>query len=151
MIDYRQFKGVFYMYRPTVRYSEVYREYVDRVFHATTLDRNQIIRLALFVAANSPEYNAILSEYKKADVSLPHAGWEHHQSPLWQSQEPTEIEEGGTSHVIDGRKAGTSEVADVSRAGITGATPSEQNTRREGPIREGVIKATGGGISFALN
>jgi hypothetical protein len=139
------------MYRPTVRYSEIYREYVDRVFHATSLDRNQIIRLALFVAANSPEYNAILSEYKKADVSLPHVGWEPHQWQLWQSQEPTEIEEGGTSHVIDGRKAGTSEVADVSRAGTAGATTPGENTRREGQIREGVIKATGGSISFALN
>ena len=136
------------MYRPTVRYSEIYRDYVDQVFHATTLDRNQIIRLALFVAANSPEYNAILSEYKKADVSLPHAGWEPHQSPLWQSQEPTEIEEGGTSHAIDGRKAGTSEVADVSRSGAIGE--AGENTRREGQVRER-IKATGGGISFSLN
>jgi hypothetical protein len=150
MINYRQPKGVFHMYRPTVRYSEIYRKYVDDVFHATNLDRNQIIRLALFVAANSPEYNAILSEYKKADVSLPHAGWEPHQSPLWQSQEPSEIEEGGTSHVIDGREAGTSEVADVSRVGAAGTKAQGENTRREGQIRER-IKATGGGISFALN
>ncbi|MGM0828076.1 MAG: hypothetical protein ACQEU4_07650 [Bacillota bacterium] len=139
------------MYRPTVRYADIYGQYVNDVFHATNLDRNQIIRLALFVAANSPEYNAILSEYKKADVSLPHAGWKPHQSSLWQSQEPTEIEEGGTSHVIDGRKAGTSEVANISRSGTFGATTPGENTRREGPIREGVIKATGGSISFALN
>ncbi|TYS88981.1 hypothetical protein [Rossellomorea aquimaris] len=139
------------MYRPTVRYAEIYKTYIEEVFHATTLDRNQIIRLALFVAANSPEYNAILSEYKYADVLLPRPKWSPNQSALWQSQEPTEMEEGGTSHVIDGREASFSEVVDVSRAGAAGATTQGENTRREGSIREGVIKATGGSISFALN
>jgi hypothetical protein len=132
------------MYRPTVRYSEIYREYVDEVFHATNLDRNQIIRLALFVAANSPEYNEILSEYRKADVLLPRPKWSPNQSALWQSQEPMEIEEGGTSHVIDGRETSTSEVVTGRGNGSsTGATTPGENTRREGEVRQR-IKATGG-------
>ncbi len=36
------------MYRPTVRYDDVFKEYIDSLFHATHLDRNQIIRAALF-------------------------------------------------------------------------------------------------------
>jgi hypothetical protein len=133
------------MYRPTVRYADVYRDYVSDVFHATNLDRNQIIRLALFVAANSPEYNAILRQYQKDDVSLPRPKWHPNQSPLWMEQEPIGIEEGGTSNVIDGRKAGAGPVVDVSRAGAPGT-----DTRREGAIREGVIKTTGG-ISFSFD
>lgn len=134
------------MYRPTVRYSEVYREYVDRVFHSSTLDRNQIIRLALFVAANSPEYNAILRQYQKADVPLPRPTWHPNQSEVWMEQDPQLKEEGEDVNAIYGRKAGTSEVADVSRAGAS--TPGE-NTRREGEVRQR-IKATGG-LTLTLN
>jgi hypothetical protein len=133
------------MYRPTVRYADVYRDYVNDVFHATTLDRNQIIRLALFVAANSPEYNAILRQYQKADVSLPRPKWHPNQSPLWMEQEPIGIEEGEDVNAFDGRKTGAGPVADVSRAGAPGT-----DTRREGAIREGVIKTTGG-ISFSID
>jgi hypothetical protein len=149
MIDYRHIKGVFTMYRPTVRYDDVYRDYVGDVFHATTLDRNQIIRLALFVAANSQEYNAILSEYKKADVStLPHAKWQPDQSPLWQGQSYSE-EKGGTSHVIDGRKTSVVSVADVNRSGGTTTSEEGKVARREGEIQDR-IKATGG-ITFKVD
>ncbi|NGY76296.1 hypothetical protein F6Y02_07940 (plasmid) [Bacillus megaterium] len=34
-------------YRPTVRYHSIYRTYVDSLFQATELDRNQIMRCAL--------------------------------------------------------------------------------------------------------
>ena len=75
------------MYRPTVRYDELYREYVDSLFHATTLDRNQIIRLALFTAAHSKEFHDVLSGYKRPDVpALPSAKWRPNQSGLWREQ-----------------------------------------------------------------
>ena len=134
------------MYRPTVRYSEVYREYVDDVFHATSLDRNQIIRLALYVAANSPDYNAILSEYKKADVPLPRPKWRPNQSALWLEQDPQIKEEGEDVNAIDGGKADT---CPVIVAGGAGTAEAGTNTRRAGEIRQR-IKATGG-ISFTLN
>lgn len=70
-------------YRPTVRYSTVYKKYVDAVFKATTLDRNQIIRLALFVSAHSPEYINILKKYKIGDVSLPHPDWGLDEEDCW--------------------------------------------------------------------
>jgi hypothetical protein len=73
-------------YRPTVRYSDIYKDYVEDVYKATHLDRNQIIRLALFIAAHSPEYNAILKKYKIGDVSLPHPGWEKDEERAWKDQ-----------------------------------------------------------------
>jgi hypothetical protein len=133
------------MYRPTVRYSEVYRQFVDDAFHATSLDRNQIIRLALFIAASSPDYNEILRQYQRKDVPLPRPKWRPNQSPLWMEQEPIGIEEGEDVNAFDGRKTGAGPVADVSRAGAPGT-----DTRREGAIREGVIKTTGG-ISFSFD
>ncbi|SMQ86643.1 hypothetical protein SAMN05444673_6642 [Bacillus sp. OV166] len=52
-------------YRPTIRYPDVYKDYVEKVFQATTLDRNQIIRFALYVAAHSDEYNVSLKSIKQ--------------------------------------------------------------------------------------
>ena len=73
-------------YRPTVRYPDVYKDYVEKVFQATTLDRNQIIRLALFVAAHSEEYKAILKKYRTADVPLPHPDWGKVEDRYWLEQ-----------------------------------------------------------------
>lgn len=129
------------MYRPTVRYSEVYRQFVDDVFHATSLDRNQVIRLALFIAASSPEYNAILSKYKKADVPLPRPKWRPNQSPLWLEQDPQIKEEGEDVNAIDGGKADTRPAIAAGRGGSAEAAGTD--TRRAGEIRQR-IKATGG-------
>lgn len=41
------------VYRPTVRYPDVYKNYIENIYKATNLDRYQIIRLALFIAAHS--------------------------------------------------------------------------------------------------
>jgi hypothetical protein len=134
------------MYRPTVRYADVYRDYIDQVFQATTLDRNQIIRLALFIAANSEDYRAILAENMRDDsTSLPHAKWSLNQANLWREQEPTEIEEGGTSFYVKSEGEATTRSIVTGRGnGIaTGATTPGENTRREGEVRQR-IKATGG-------
>lgn len=90
------------MYRPTIRYSDIFREYVDLAFHATHLDRNQIIRGALFVAAQTSEFHELLAPYKKQDVSLPASLWERDQHDYWLEQCPR-IKEGGKDvSVIDG-------------------------------------------------
>lgn len=62
------------MYRPTVRYSDIYKTYVDEIFHATRLDRNQIIRCALFTAAHNPLFLTLINTFKKSDVPLPDYG-----------------------------------------------------------------------------
>ncbi|MFS0907253.1 hypothetical protein AB3N02_30185 [Priestia aryabhattai] len=58
-------------YRPTVRYHSIYRTYVDSLFQATELDRNQIMRCALFTAAHNPIFLALMNQYKMNDVSPP--------------------------------------------------------------------------------
>ena len=77
------------VYRPTVRYADVFKTYVDELFKATTLDRNQIIRAALFSSVFSREFQQIIKSYKKKDVPLPSPLWslEHHE--LWLEQNPT--------------------------------------------------------------
>lgn len=74
------------MYRPTVRYAEVFREYVDDLFHATHLDRNQILRASLFVAPYSKEFHSLLGTYQKQDVPLPSPSWQLHESGFWLKQ-----------------------------------------------------------------
>jgi hypothetical protein len=82
------------VYRPTVRYAPAFRDYVDSVFQATTLDRNQIIRAALFAAAHTKEFYDILIDYKKEDVPLPCPKWRLSDHHYWLEQCPV-IEKGG--------------------------------------------------------
>ncbi|OLS34182.1 hypothetical protein BTR22_19020 [Alkalihalophilus pseudofirmus] len=82
------------MYRPTVRYDDVYKQYVDQIFQATTLDRNQIIRAALFNAAHSNLFLELLKPYKRSDVPLPSPLWRASDHRIWLEQNPTE-EKGG--------------------------------------------------------
>ena len=86
-------KGV-YMYRPTVRYDDVYRSYVDDLFHATTLDRNQIIRAALFAAGHSNEFHSLIHSHLKDDVLPPSPSWSLDDHPLWMEQTPKYEREG---------------------------------------------------------
>ena len=97
------------VYRPTVRYPDVYKTYIENVFKSTTLDRNQIIRLALFVASHSEEYKTILEKYKIADVPLPHPDWGLDEDGCWKDQNYSKkqnvtpipiIEQGGIKFVL---------------------------------------------------
>jgi hypothetical protein len=64
-------------YRPTVRYDKVFQEYVDSLYQTTNLDRNQILRLALFVLGHTSEGLTILEEFQKEkDVPTPLPSWE---------------------------------------------------------------------------
>jgi hypothetical protein len=93
------------VYRPTVRYADVFRNYVDSIFYATTLDRNQIIRGALFAAAQSKDFQELLEPYKKKDVPLPSSPWCLKQHVLWLEQCP-DIEGGGKDVNADDKQTG---------------------------------------------
>ena len=71
------------MYRPTVRYPDVFKEYVDALFGKTKLDRNQIFRLALFAAAHSQEFQDILKKHSFGDVLLPRPPWMLDDEACW--------------------------------------------------------------------
>ena len=71
------------MYRPTVRYPDAFKDYVDDLFRKTKLDRNQIFRLALFSAAYSREFHDILKKHSFHDVHPPSPTWALHEDTLW--------------------------------------------------------------------
>lgn len=79
------------MYRPTVRYDDLYKSYVDQVFRATTLDRNQIIRLALFAAPFSPLFQNQIKKHMTS--SPPPAEWEVTNHGLWMDRTYVKEEE----------------------------------------------------------
>ncbi|HWO77768.1 MAG TPA: hypothetical protein VNM69_18020 [Bacillus sp. (in: firmicutes)] len=82
------------VYRPTVRYADEFKSYVDALFHATNLDRNQIIRAALFTAAFSTEFKSLMMKYRKGDVPLPYPVWSLEQHEYWMERTTSKQKEG---------------------------------------------------------
>lgn len=75
------------MYRPTVRMDESYRQFVENVFHASILDRNQIVRLALFSAPFSGLFRSKVEQNLSGGArECPGALWTPKQSELWKGQ-----------------------------------------------------------------
>ena len=74
-----------------VRYDDLYQVYVDEMFQATNLNRNQIIRLALFTAPFNQEFLNQLDKFKKKP--LPRVYWEVTDSGLWMDREFKKEEE----------------------------------------------------------
>ena len=93
------------MYRPTVRYDDEFKSYVDELFHSTSLDRNQIMRLALFVLGHSKEGEKILNQY--VTTSLPSPVWKVSDHGLWKAQTWVKQQEVGTS--VEPRREGRHE------------------------------------------
>jgi hypothetical protein len=57
-------------YRPTVRYPNEFKDYVDWLYQTTHLDRNQIFRAALFFFGRDLS-KQFLEFHKKRDCKLP--------------------------------------------------------------------------------
>jgi hypothetical protein len=154
-IFYYSRKEVILLYRPTVRYDDIFKKYVDSLFQATLLDRNQLIRGALFAAAHSNEFEVLLKPYQKGDVPLPSPLWKADQHRFWLEQCPTIIGEGGDVNASDERKreANKAHAAIGGRGSITTEIsrigPAEGRTR-EIPSPRIHIKNQGG-ITFTIN
>ncbi|WP_129707883.1 hypothetical protein [Priestia megaterium] len=111
-------------YRPTVRYHSIYRTYVDSLFQATELDRNQIMRCALFTAAHNPVFLALMNQYKMSDVPLPSSPWQPSSHPLWMEQEPNIEEKGGGEHDDLERKGTSTNTSTLLRTSTDGQSMS---------------------------
>ncbi|MGN7942863.1 hypothetical protein [Metabacillus sp. 22489] len=137
------------MYRPTVRYSDTYKAYINDLFHSTTLDRNQLLRLALHVAAHSDHFKRILSNYKSSDAPLPQSNWKVDNVGLWMDNTSTIVEGGLHFNAIHTRgKSAKGTVREVRKeAEQTGC--KQQTERREGEIPSRTIRNQGG-IKFIL-
>lgn len=141
------------MYRPTVRYDEIFRDYVDVLFHATYLDRNQIIRAALFTAAHSKEFHKLLDSHKKKDASLPTPGWMLTDDRYWMEQCPKVKEKGEDVNVkCGGTEANSEATRNVVRRESEESGRFEQVARRRREIPSERIEIRNkGGISFTFN
>jgi len=111
-------------YRPTVRYHSIYRTYVDNLFQATKLDRNQIMRCALFTAAHNPVFLELMNQYKMSDVPLPSSPWQPSSHPLWMEQEPNIEEKGGGEHDDLERKGTATNTSTLLRTSTDGQSLS---------------------------
>lgn len=127
------------IYRPTVRYDASYRDYVNDLFHSTTLDRNQLIRAALFIAAHSEDYTRLLKPYMKKDVLFPRPKWSATDHAVWLEQCPVKEEQKGDV-VYGGEEeiGGTEPQVEVRRQ------PTEQRSLR--PVHQ--ERSESGGIKL---
>lgn len=141
------------MYRPTVRYDDTFKDYINHLFHATHLDRNQLIRAALFAAAHSKEFRELLKPYQKRDVSLPLPQWSLNDSRYWMEQSPGIKGEGGDVNAINDRKREVNQDSRIAEG--RGTDPQirciEPAEGRPGAIPPERIRITGGGITFKVN
>lgn len=129
------------MYRPTVRYDDRYKKYVDQIFKATNLDRNQIIRLALFAAPFSPLFQHQLEKYMTSPLPTPI--WEVTDHGLWMEQTFEKRREGRS--VVNGNHQEISTTGERP-AGSSAASVTNRSAKgREGEIyQQKVIKQSGG-------
>jgi hypothetical protein len=131
------------MYRPTVRYDDVFKTFVDDMFRATSLDRNQIIRAALFAAAHSETFQQILQPYMKKDAPAP--VWSLMDDSFWLGQKGEKANDGPTEGTTDDGDNGD-DGRDGGRQPVGG--PVE---RRTGTIPSGSIRVTGGALVYTLD
>jgi hypothetical protein len=136
------------VYRPTVRYAPVFRDYVNSVFHATTLDRNQIIRAALFTAAHSKEFHDMLKQYQKKDVPLPRPKWGLSDHQFWLEQCPITVKGGEDVNANNTRKRETpNDSRNIERRFDVPSITDRRIpsiTRREGEVPTKRFQQTGG-------
>jgi hypothetical protein len=136
------------MYRPTVRYDDSFKKFVDDMFHATTLDRNQILRAALFSAAYSKEFQQILKPYMKGS-DFPVVPWSLQQDSFWLDQKPRgdDLDDGST----EATKGDGIDGADGRDGGRRITTVGAPIPRRDGKVSSGAIRVTGGAVVYTVN
>ncbi|MEC1726910.1 hypothetical protein P9E34_19555 [Schinkia azotoformans] len=90
------------IWRPTLRCDSAYRDYIEALYQVTSLDKNQIMRMMMFVSAHSEDFKFVISEYKKDGVtSLPYPEWETWEDAYWIKQTYKKISSDVTLTTID--------------------------------------------------
>ena len=141
------------MYRPTVRYNSIYKSYVDDLFQSTHLDRNQIIRAALFAAAHSDEFLTLMKEHKRSDVPLPSPEWRLDQPEVWMERDAKLEKRGRDVSNVDDRRTGKIEdgfADDGQWTKFEKEGPEEYRRQREVERRPRQIRNGSGGISIRI-
>lgn len=89
------------VYRPSVRYDARYKDFVDRIKEVTDLDGAQIIRLALFVAANNPAFVGKIKEYGRDGFKMPMPKWNRKDDNMWLLQQGEEASAHDITRVVE--------------------------------------------------
>lgn len=133
------------MYRPTIRCSDIYKDYINDLFHATDLDRNQIIRAALFSAGHSELFQRIINEHLKKDATPPPPAWGSTDNRLWMEQDPEIKREERDVNAIETRRI---EIKIAN--GIVEKRNRRETTRQSNQGRTREIRKKGSGISIQI-
>lgn len=91
------------VYEPRIRCAEAFRGYVNQLYQATTLDRNQIMRLMMFTAPFSGLFQSTMEgKLKSLETTLPDPIWTPKANLLWLTQggEGYELQNQDSSSVI---------------------------------------------------
>lgn len=87
------------IYEPRIRCAEAYRDYVNQLYANTTLDRNQIMRLMMFVAPFSGLFQSTVEKkLRQGRDSIPSPIWTPKADLLWLTQ-------GGEGHQLQDKGA----------------------------------------------
>ncbi|GKU84019.1 hypothetical protein NCCP28_34150 [Niallia sp. NCCP-28] len=132
------------MYRPTIRCSDAYKDYINNLFQRTELDRNQIIRAALFTAAHSELFQKLMDAHKKRDVTLPPLPWSVNDNHLWMEQDPEIKRE---ERDVNANQTGGIEVK-INHGIIERNRRGSAEREEQGQTRE--IRKRGGGIFIQI-
>lgn len=122
------------MYRPTLRCSDLYKEFVNDLYQTTTLDKNQIMRLLMFTGAHSQEFKNIIKSYLKGDVTPSPPPWRLDQSTVWTDQTAKTKERGSDVSVLTRQGYRESNQNYESNGGIGQATGTTLHQGRNGTI-----------------
>lgn len=138
------------MYRPTVRYDDIFRDYVDELFHATNLDRNQIIRAALFTAAHTQEFRQLLEPSLKGDVLIPSPTWRLDQPEYWRGSSVKTVKR---EDDVIAKRRGEGQGAETTRGDNGRGKTAEAHAEGESNTRRtrSVLFREAGGIKITFN
>jgi hypothetical protein len=121
------------MWRLPVRCDDRYRDYANGMFHATYLDRNQIIRAMMFSAPFNEVFHAHMKKYLKADTSPPFPLWKPSDHGLWMEQTyPIEKEGGGVN--VESRTRKETRIAPEPHRSAVGNTDTRSTSGRSGEV-----------------
>lgn len=74
------------MYRPPLRMDDAFQVWVNQMFHATGLDRNQIMRLAIFTAPFGALFKSKIDIHTRKNGLTPPPPWSPKHNDLWLRQ-----------------------------------------------------------------
>lgn len=128
------------------------KAYIDDIFHSTTLDRNQYVRLAIFYSMFSDDFQNKLSKYLKGGNLLPSPTFNSHEEWFWREQCPSDKEGGKGDNVDTTRTATTENVTPSSQQSESTENRCDpEKTRQSRQVCQRIEFENKGGISFTLD